>query len=54
MCRSGRDRGGSADGSSGCSCGGRRGSRRDDGRITGGEVCGATVDGVVGRIGKRD
>ena len=44
-----RDRGGRADEISGCSCGG--GGR---GRITGGEVCGTMVAGVVDRIGKRD
>ena len=51
MCRSGRDRGGRADGMSGCSCDGGRGNGRDHGRITGGEVCGTVVNGVVDMIG---
>ena len=54
MCGSGRDHGRRADGMSGCSCDGGRGSGRDHGRITGGEVCGAMVDGVVDRISGRD
>ena len=51
MCGSGRDRGGRADGMSGCSCGG---GGRGSGGITGGEVCEAVVHGVIDRIGSKD
>ena len=53
MCGSGRDRGGRANGVSGCSCCSRRGSGRDHRRITS-EICGAMVDGAVDRAGGRD